>query len=235
MDVKARARAEAAIRAVFAKYRKTQATDPRMLATLSSGKLYELYVLSQVVTDLDNRGFTLTFVGSTPLSGSAGAVRSTLKFKGAPGMIKLSDSHFEVMVPGSSQPTYRLFLNIEFDTLGSKLNSVSDDSGRHELDIILTPATTGYPTNDEILLGVECKAVANFEKGLVKEALGVRREMSLLCSGQPSDLSLLCGGPIKIVSADPPSEFILAYLDPKGDHYADSPRSFGIDFTLLQP
>jgi hypothetical protein len=235
MDAKARAQAEAAVKAVFANYRKAQPTDPAMLATLTSGKFYELYVLSQVVTDLDNRGFTLTFVGSMRPPSAASAVHSTLKFKGAPGMIKLSDSHFEVKVPGSSLPTYRLFLNIEFDTLGSKLNPVSDDSGRHELDIVLTQATSGYPSNDEILLGVECKAVANFDKGLVKEALGVRREMSFLSGGQPSSLSLLCGGPAKIVSAKPPSEFILAYLDPKGDYYADSPRSFSIDFTLLRP
>jgi len=235
MDATTRADAATEIQRIFSAYRAAQPTDTGMLAALTDGKLYELYVLSQLVTDLAGRGFTLQFVPSVVPTGSAAAMHSTLKFKASPGMIKSTDSHFEVRCPDPSMPICYLFLNIEFDTLGHSKNAASDNSRRHELDIILTWASSGYPTHSQIALGVECKAVANFEKGLVKEALGVRRELSYVQGDQDSIPSQLGGHPIKMVPANPPSEFMVAFIDPKGQNYEESPKAFGIDFMHMQP
>jgi hypothetical protein len=235
MDPAARANAIAEIQSIFGAYRAAQPNDPADLAVLTDGKLYELFVLSDLLTDLSNRGFTLTFVGSTPPPGAAAASHSTLKFKASPGQIKTSDSHFEVRSPGSSTADYRIFVNIEFDTLGHRQQAATDYSRRHELDIIVTTASMGYPAHDEIALGVECKAVANFYKGLIKEALGVRRELSLLQTPSASTLSSAGGRPLIYVAADPPSEFRLAFIDPKGSNYAQSPSVFGIELKHLQP
>lgn len=230
MDTKARARAIKQIQRVFAAYRAKQPKDRRMLAALKDGKLYELFVLSKIVTDLAGRGFGLTFVPS------AGAP-TTLKFKASPGMIKTSDAHFELTAPYARGVGYRLFVNIEFDTLGHHHSPTTwDNSRRHELDIIVTTATSGYPPHDAIALAVECKAVANFGKDLLKEALGVRREMCLLAPmAVASTLTQAGGHPAKQVAAHPPSEFILAHIDPKGANYRESPKVFGIDFELVQP
>ncbi len=234
MDTTARADAATETQRIFSAYRMAQPADTALVAALTDGKLYELYVLSQVATDLAARGFTLRFVPSAAPSGAA-AAGSTLKFKASPGMIKQTDSHFEVRCPDPGMADCYLFLNIEFDTLGHSQNAASDNSRRHELDIVLTWASSGYPTHDQIALGVECKAVANFEKGLVKEALGVRRELSYLQGVQDSLPSLLGGRPVKEVPASPPSEFIVAFIDPKGQNYAQSPKAFGIDFVHLRP
>lgn len=230
MDTRARARAIKEIRRVFAAYRAKQPRDRKLLAALKDGKLYELFVLSRVVTDLTSRGFNLTFVPSK-------AAPTTLKFKASPGMIKTSDAHFELRAPYSNSIAYRLFLNIEFDTLGHHHTASGwDNSRRHELDIIVTNATSGYPRHDEIALGVECKAVAKFTKDLLKEALGVRREMALFTGHQqPSTLTSTGSRSPKAVAADPPSEFIVAYIDPKGSSYQLSPKVFGIEFELMQP
>ena len=230
MDAKARARAIKDIQRVFAAYRAKQPSDRTMLAALKDGKLYELFVLSKVLTDLSGRGFGLTFVPSA-------AAPTTLKFKASPGMIKTSDAHFELTAPYARAADYRLFVNIEFDTLGHHHSSASwDNSRRHELDIIVTTTTSGYPPHDAIALGVECKAVANFGKDLLKEALGVRREMCLLGpTAVDSTLTQAGGRPAKQVAADPPSEFILAHIDPKGSNYQESPKVFGIIFELMQP
>jgi len=230
VDTRARARAIKDIQRVFAAYRSKQSRDRKLLATLMDGKLYELFVLSRVVTDLNNRGFNLTFVPSK-------AAPTTLKFKSSPGMIKLTDAHFELRAPSSNNIVYRLFLNVEFDTLGHHHTpSGWDNSRRHELDIIVTTADSGYPAHDEIALGVECKAVAKFTKDLLKEALGVRREMALFTGGQQaSTLSLAAARSHKKVAADPPSEFIVAYIDPNGSSYHVSPKVFGIEFEHLQP
>lgn len=230
MDAKARARAIKEIQRVFAAYRSKQPGDRKLLAALKDGKLYELFVLSKIVTDLTSRGFNLTFVPSK-------AAPTKLKFKAAPGMIKTSDAHFELRAPHSSGTAYRLFLNIEFDTLGHHHTASGwDNSRRHELDIIVTTATGGYPAHDEIALGIECKAVANFTKDLLKEALGVRREMALFIGHQQhSTLTLAGARPSKVVAANPPSEFIVAHIDPKGSSYQLSPKVFGIDFEHVQP
>ncbi len=235
MDSAARARAIAVINGVFTAYRSAQPADPQVLNALADGKLYELFVLSDLLADLARRGFGLKFIGSAVPPGTAATAHSTLKFKASPGQIKQSDSHFEVRPPGAGNHVYRIFVDIEFDTLGHATQRVTDNSRRHELDIIVTSATSGYPAHDEIALGVECKAVANFDKGLVKEALGVRRELSLLTGPTASTLSLAGGNPPVLVSANPPSEFRLVFIDPKGTNYAQSPSVFGVDFVHRQP
>ena len=159
MNITARANAITEIQLIFGAYRKARPTDPAVLAALTDGKLYELFVLSDLLIKLSNRGFTLTFVGSTSSAGAAAGAHSTLRFKASPGQIKTSDSHFEVRARGSRQVHYRIFVDIEFDTLGYSLHRASDNSRRHELDIVVTSASSGYPAHNEIALGVECKAV----------------------------------------------------------------------------
>ena len=213
--------AEKAIKALFAHYKSyISTTDEQVLKGLSDGKLYELYVLSEVVRDLAGRGCRMVFRGTT------------LKFKGGPGMIKTSDPHFEVRAPDGTN--LWLFVDIEFDTLGRQQMSATDNSARHEIDIVLVETDTGYPDYRQIWLGVECKAVANFGKDLVKEALGVRRELCLLDGLQSSRLTSAGAGRV-YVQADPASEFWLAFTDPKGTNYAQSPAAFGISLRHLDP
>lgn len=236
MDATERADAIAEIRRVFRAYRAARPTDLATLNALTDGKLYELFVVSELVKEIVGRGFAIRFVGSTPTPKQRAAGHSTLKFKAGPGMIKLADSHFEVLAPAHPQPAFRIFVDIEFNTLGGRQTSVSDDSGRHEIDIIVTTATSGYPDHDEIALGVECKATANFGKSLVKEALGIRRELSYFRDFPlPSALNLPGASPMIVVDAEPPSEYRLVYIDGKGSNYADSPGVFGIEFRHVEP
>lgn len=220
-----RAQAEADIKSIFSGYRTAQPDDTALLQSLSDGKLYELFVLSHVVEDLAHRGFTLRFIGTS------------LKFKGSPGMIKPSDPHFEVGAHGNpGNPALRLYVDIEFDTLGHRLGSVTDNSRRHEIDIVVVSSGSSYPSHDEIALGVECKAVANFGKDLLKEALGVRRELGVLQPPARDSLLTLHGGlPAVTVSMDPPSEYWLAHTDPKGGNYTQSPAQFSVTLKHLDP
>lgn len=218
-----RATAITDIEALFAQYRTAQPTDQALLQALTDGKLYELYVLADTVERLSARGFSLSF----PFT--------TLNFKASPGMIKASDPHFVVQAPDPAAPQMGLYVDIEFDTLGHHQTGATDNSRRHEIDIVLTVATSGYPAHDEIVLGIECKAVANFGKGLIKEALGIRRELSLLSPPQSSALTTMGGAPAVDVPANPPSEYWLSFIDPKGLNYADSPAVFGIVLRHLDP
>jgi hypothetical protein len=210
------------IKNIFAGYKALTPKDSKVLKVLTDGKLYELFVLAHLIESLRMRGFTLAFKGTT------------LKFKASPGQIKTSDPHFEINAPDGS--LLWLFVDIEFETLGSgAVGGAHDRSRRHEVDIVIVTVTKGYPLHDQIALGVECKAVANFSKSIVKEVLGVRRELSYFRDAQPSILSTLGGVPSVSLRAEPASEFWLAYTDAKGDQYSESPAAFGIEFKHLQP
>jgi hypothetical protein len=216
-----RANADTEIQRIFSAYRTLTTADKNLLRTLNDGKLYELYVLSRVVEELDGRGFTLTFSGTT------------LKFKWSPGRIRPGDPHFVVYAPTGA--TRRLYVDIEFETLGSGKVPVCDKSLRHEIDIVVVDTISSYPQHNEVLLGVECKAVAKFSKSIVKEVLGVRRELSFFHRPQRSRLSSLATKGVVYVAADPPSEYWLAYVDVAGTGYRESPAAFGIDFKHWQP
>jgi hypothetical protein len=217
-----RAAAETEIKALFAHYgHAASMADEATLKAASDGKLYEMFVLSEVVTNLAARGCSLVFQGTT------------LKFKASPGMIKTSDPHFTVRTPDG--PDLWLFCDIEFDTLGQQKTAATDNSRRHELDIVLVTKDHGYPAHGEVWLGVECKAVANFGKDLVKAVLGVRRELSLMIDAQASLLSNAGLSPQVDVAAEPASEFWLAFIDAKGLNYQQSPAAFGVEFRHLEP
>ena len=214
-------RAINAVMSIFGRYRRLIPTDQRLLSALNQGKLYELYVLSKLLLDLRRRGFLLHLFGQT------------LKFKQAPGRLKTSDPHFCLIAPDRT-PLW-LFVDIEFHTLGKLISNAADLSDRHELDIVLVDATPHYPSPQNILLAVECKSAANFRKSIVKEALGIRRELSLLKDEVESALTNLGGSPPVAVPAFPASEFWLAFIDGRGTSYAQSPSAFGITFKHILP
>ena len=89
-----------AITSVFQRYLLLTPTDQGLLSALSQGKLYELYVLSELLIDLRRRGFLLRFSGQT------------LKFKQAAGKIKVADPHFRLTAPDRTR--LWLFVDIEF-------------------------------------------------------------------------------------------------------------------------
>jgi len=215
--------AVAEIRRVFAMYKRVRPADVNLLTALKDGKLYELYVLSHLVDNLANRGFRLTFRGTS------------LRFKASPGRLISTDPHFEVASPGSASADFWIFVDIEFETLGCRHVTVGDHSRRHEIDIVVVSTTSAYPDHSDIALGVECKSTANFTKGIVKEVLGVRRELSLLDRSKPSLLTLAGSSVPVYVPADPPSEYWLAFVDGTGLNYCDSPSAFGIDFRHIEP
>ena len=186
-------------------------------------------MLAHVIRNLTSRGFGFTFIGKN------------LKFKAGPGKIKLSDPHFQITPPSSSAPTlsltksYRLFVDIEFETLGAGSASAADLSCYHEIDIVIVEdVTSNRPKYNQILMGVECKSGA-IGKSTLKEVLGIRRELSFLQPATHSSLSDIGGVPIIDVPAYPPSEYWLAFQDPNGWRYSSSPAMFGIHFIELRP
>jgi len=214
--------AQTAISNIFGQYRALSSVDQNEIQSLKAGKLYELFVLSKLIEDLSQRGYHITFVGSK------------IKFKAGPGMVKQSDSHFDVHYQG--QVHFQIFVNIEVKTIGSQNCKSQDLSCYHELDLaVLSAGTSGRPSHDLVALGVECKDVATMTKSIVREVLGLRRELSLLTEHQTSTLSSFMNTHQITVPADPPSEIWLVFSDHHGLNYQNSPEFFGIKLECWTP
>jgi len=98
----------------------------------------------------------------------------------------------------------------------------------HELDILIVDAgSSGRPRYDQIWLGVECKNTG-YGKELLREILGVRRELSLLTDAK---FTRFQNWPRMTVPANPPSCLMVYSSDEDVMDYAAPGLMFGIDFV----
>ena len=192
---------------------------------VNKGKIYELYCLSRVVEQLKKYRCNISIQSRF----------RSIDFKASPGKIDRNKSYFTVRARNGV--VFEIHTDIEIMTLGvapghSNLGR-QDLSAYHEIDIVvIEQGLSERPRYDQLILGVECKADENFGKSILKQVLGVRRELSFFTKKSlPSKLAQAVGKPSPEVRAYPNSEYWLAYTDPKGDNYQISPATFGIKFN----
>ena len=216
------AQAEKEIRDFFQKYGRRVG---KSYNKLKKGKIYELYCLSHVIGRLKNEyGYRISIHTHS----------QSIDFKASPGKIDKNRSYF---VARALYDIFEIHTDIEIMTFGTinkslKYSRISQDlSAYHEIDIVVVKRDASErPQYDELVLGVECKSNAHFRKSILKQVLGIRRELSLLAPKSPSLLAAAVGRSSPKIPADPSSEYWLAYADPKADHYKFSPSFFGIKF-----
>jgi hypothetical protein len=186
--------------------------------SLTLGKLYEAHVLSLVLERLyrDER-LRIVLVNS-----------NLIPLKSAPGPVNPQYPHFDLF--RRNYKIAEIWTDVEFLTLsydqsgGSGMPSSGD---YHELDIaVINPGISGYPRHNDIWLGIECKNTG-YTKALIREILGVRRELSLLHGPHQTHFSMW---PRSMVPAEPPSCLVVYSTDPAIVNYASPGIVFGIDF-----
>jgi len=215
-----RAEASARIKAILQGYMAASdsAAFDLLPRKLTAGKLYEAYALGLIARELTRQeGVDLRLVNS-----------SYLPLKTSPGPINRAYPHVEVRRSG--QRIAELWTDIEFLSLSYSMRVPrgTPESGEyHELDIaIVDPGLSGRPAHDSVWLGAECKNTG-YEKALLKEVLGIRRELSLL--RQPRATRFRCW-PRTTVPAEPPSCLLVYATDPAVSCYSRPGETFGIDF-----
>jgi hypothetical protein len=122
-----------------------------------------------------------------------------------------------------------MWTDIEFISLSySRRRGGPPERGEyHELDIaVVEPGLEGRPPHDCIWLAVECKNTG-YHKGLLKEILGIRRELSYL---QESRSTRFRTWPRATVPAEPASCLVVFSTDPAVLLYSRPGDVFGIDF-----
>lgn len=184
---------------------------------LTAGKLYEAYVLALVARELVNsEGYQLRLVNSDYL-----ALQST------PRPIDRRRPHVELR--SSGQCVAEMWTDVEFLSLSysMRIGGPPERGEYHELDIlIVNPGLQGRPQHDTIWLGVECKNT-EYNKSLLKEILGIRRELSLLRDPLRTRFNKW---PRQTVPADPASCLAVYSTHPVVLEYARPGSVFGIDF-----
>jgi hypothetical protein len=189
--------------------------------TVLAGKLYEAYVLSLVVERLAMlENYELVLVQGTKLT-----------LKSSHGPINRKYPRIELRKNGVCEA--ELWTDVDFLTLSHSVRQPPTEAygDYHELDLIVVePGIVGRPRHDQIWLGVECKNTS-YGKGLLKEILGVRREMSYLTGLESTAFDTW---PRPFVAATPPSCLLVYATDPQVSNYAAPGEIFGIDFYCVQ-
>lgn len=222
----------AAEKAITSYFLKHSACMKATLAKSSDGKIYELFCLGKTLEWLRKTyGVNIRLVNGTMVN-----------FKASPGNIDRSRSYFEVH---KGSDVLELHTDIQVKTLGASIvGGLVDKSGYHEIDLVLIRPDVpngAMPQHSDVILGVECKSQEKFEKSIVKQVLGIRRELSRLWSPLVSKLERIFGPVMHFgassprVHGNPASLYWVAYVDPKGDEYRISPSAFSIEFKLWKP
>lgn len=187
--------------------------------SLTSGKLYESFVLSKIVEEL-------TVKESLKLKLVSG---NKIYFKSSPGLIDRKYPYIQVFKDHSLFA--EIWTDIEFLTLSYSWRSGYPQKGDyHELDIIMTePNLHNRPPHNSIYLGIECKNTG-YNKGLLKEILGIRRELSLLVEHNNTKF---INWPNSSVPANPPSCLLVYSTDVNVNEYNSPGNVFGINFNYL--
>ena len=200
------------------------------------GKIYEIYCVTELLDWLESRyDVTIQYCG-----------KGEMKFKAGGGPINRKEYPYFKIINNRTKYAAELHTDIEVMTLGSSIYTgrKRDLSFMHEVDIVLIKDGVKcgvMPTHDQLLLGIECKASAKLRKGVVREVLGIRRELSFLrpSSGAKIDSIFDLKHTAKFgnldVPARPKSLYWLYTTDSNSRRYVISPRQFGIEIKVSVP
>lgn len=211
---------EGRIADMFKRYARATSKQARNLvpSTLTTGKLYEAYVLGLVAERLSTQeGFDLVLTQGTHVA-----------LKSSPGPINAAYPRIEVRKGGSHKAN--IWTDVQFTSLSCTIQgraAAPNLGDYHELDIIVADVSAGSrPLPEEIWLGVECKNTG-YTKNLLREILGVRRELSLWKDPKPTRFT---SWPRPSVPADPPSCLLVYSTDADVTRYSSPGDTFGINF-----
>jgi len=194
-----------------------------------SGKLYEAFVLGNIAKKLvEEEGLFLVLANG-----------NYLNLKSSPG--KINNKYPRIDVYRNKAEYERkafkiavIWTDIEFLSLSyhnDRNASPLKPGDYHELDILMvTPYANARPNPEQILLGVECKNTASTKK-ILKEILGIRRELSFLNPHQPTFFKKW---PRNYVNAKPSSCLLLYSTDENINNFSSPGEFFGIDFMHLE-
>lgn len=187
-----------------------------------AGKLYEAYVLASVCSSLKkNEGLRLEL-----------SVGEKVYLKRGTGPINRAYPCIEAYRDDNLVAeiwTDVCFISQSYLNTHEYLRSTKPRYGDyHELDILMVdPSLDSYPLPEQIWLGVECKNTG-MRKGILKEILGVRRELSFINESRNTKFKKW---PQTKARSNPPCCLMLYSSDEAIDKYKSSGNFYDIKFV----
>lgn len=198
----------------------SKAADDLLATAALYDKAYELSCLIETIQYLQGCGSSVSFrlVGGTKP-----------KFRAKGGEIQRGVWPFIEMRDGSGVIA-EIWVDIECLALSAWEQGNPPGNppyGRaHELDVVVVnPGTSGRPNPSELKIGVEAKH-RPFNKALLKELLGVRRETAYKWNDQANSLAWWQSS--RELPAAPPSGIVLFCSDSNALNYADPTEFWGL-------
>ena len=186
-----------------------------------AGKLYEAYVLASVCSSLKNKeGLRLEL-----------SVGEKIYLKRGTGPINRAYPCIEAYRDDELVAeiwTDVCFISQSYLRTSKYLRSTTPQYGDyHELDILMVePNVDSYPLPEQIWLGVECKNTG-MRKGILKEILGIRRELSFISESRNTKFKKW---PQTEARSNPPCCLMLYSSDEAVEKYRDSGNFYDIKF-----
>ena len=208
-----------------------------MILPEGENKVYEIFCVYKLLKYLKKRySIKIYYRGKSKMVIRQGGARGKIN-KGKYAYFEITNDDRSIRL--------EIHMNVYFRTLGShlkknkfRLKKMKDvwrefPSHYHELDIILIEngKDNTMPRYDDIILGIECKHHSTMDKRVIREILGVRRELSFFhSSGIPSRLDCIFNHKNSHkINAYPSSILWLAHRNKKISNYKTSPRVFGVE------
>jgi hypothetical protein len=198
-----------------------QGTVASLKATLFDGKLYELRVIAWLLGRLKHSGWTIRLIHGPHL-----------QLKSKPGFIKRSDPYL-LATHTQSGTQVEIWSNVQFIGIGfrraNRNPAIPLEPDYHELDIAVTfqNVPDGFLRAEHVLVAIECKD-RFLKKGMLREMLGLRRELSYLHSPSNPNQQIPLNGFTPITTQDPPSRLFLCTSSPPPNNYAKIAPAYAI-------
>ena len=204
---------------IFERYTRSKTKASVLLSpTIAAGKLYESFIVSVVAEKLVNDEKCEIILNND----------NFLRLKSSPGPINRSFPRFDVFK--NDFKIAEIWTDVEFISLSYIDNYHTRSPLKceyHEMDILMVDTDIeGRPLINQIWIAIECKNTS-FNKKMLRELLGVRRELSLLSLDQRTRFD---NWPRRIVNANPPSCLLVYSSDESVLNYASPGELFSIDF-----
>jgi len=185
---------------------------------LKSGKLYEAHVLAKICENLSQQeGLDLVLSNG-----------NHLYLKSSPSAI--NNAYPAINAYRNGIHIGEIWTDIEVTGISAEANNSTNSPGPseyHELDIVMTfPSPNPRPSNKQIIFGAECKNTS-FQKSTFRGVLGMRRELSLLCT--PKSIFRMTKWPKAPQNSEPPVAYLVFSSEPSILKYTKTAAFFDIE------
>lgn len=202
------------------------------LSSREDEKVYEVFCLQRLLKWIDNRyDVKINFVPRKSAN-----QQNSIILRARPGYVNRNDYSYFTILPSNSCKHEDALLEVHLDIEILTLAAINLGRGKMprrahavEIDVVVIYSTVPNntrPSYTDLAMGLECKLVKNFAKGIIMNVIGIRNAISYDVKKKRSFilddiLKVKPGKKSRFVQTDPKSEYWLVQTHDKAKKYRD--------------